>query len=71
MIQTKDSFDIAKHFEITKLDELLIDKLTGEQDTWFTFDHIHKCDAAIRRCYGKEESEEIYVKLCKKIADFN
>ena len=72
-----DCFDIAFQFKIGKLDDLLIEKLTAENDNInLTFDILNKLNLAIRRKYKdnlapeqQAEKNALYEKICKKVVD--
>ena len=54
-----DCFDIAFRFKINKLDDLLIEKLTSENDNvHLSYDLINKLNMAIRRKYQGDSTAE-------------
>ena len=70
-----DAFNIAWRFNIQKLDDLLIEKLTGEtDDTHLTFEVLNKLNMAIKRKFSgdltperQEEKNQLYEKICKNV----
>ena len=72
-----DCFDIAFQFKIGKLDDILIEKLTSDNDNInLTFDILNKLNLAIRRKYKdnltpeqQAEKNALYEKICKKVVE--
>ena len=72
-----DCFDIAFQFKIGKLDDILIEKLTSDNDNInLTFDILNKLNLAIRRKYKDNltpeqqvEKNALYEKICKKVVE--
>lgn len=75
-----DPLEIARKLEISKLDDLLIEKVTGEKGTrlYINYELINGIGQAIKRKLrdvSDEESvrqrNELYEKLCRNVVDFN